>query len=465
MDSTDSKQKIEGLSPEDFDHLKHFIKEEATAAEVAEYINYHWETIEDNPDLIKKIFTILKGERAVKVFERLEYKAQCELLDIFPKDRITYLLNEISPDDRTALFEKMPQPVMGKWLNILNESERKSAIKLLNYDENTIGRLMTTEFVQVQPEWTCKEAIEHIRAIGHNSETINVIYVVDKTHKLIDDLRIREILLANPTTKIKDITDDRFVSLNAYNDQQTAIRVFKETDRYALPVTDFDGTLVGIVTVDDLLDVMEREDTEDIHKMGGSEALDEPYFSVSLFKLIKKRAGWLIVLFFGLMLTATAMSYFEDAIASAVVLTLFIPLIIASGGNSGSQAATIITRALALEEVSLKQWWRVMKREFISGLSLGIVLGSLGAMRVAFGGLVTNEYGEHWKLLAATIGFALIGVVLWGTLMGSLLPLLLQRLGFDPAVSSVPFISTLVDVTGIVIYFSTAYLFLGGVLL
>ncbi|MGK7390047.1 MAG: magnesium transporter [Candidatus Cyclobacteriaceae bacterium M2_1C_046] len=465
MDSVNLKQRIEDLPPENFEQLKYFIKEEATNSEIAEYINYHWEAIEDQPNLIKKIFATLKGERAVKVFERLEYKAQCELLDIFPKDRITYLLNEISPDDRTALFEKMPQPVMGKWLNILNETERKSAIKLLNYDEDTIGRLMTTEFVQVQPEWTCKEAIEHIRAIGHDSETINVIYVVDETHKLIDDLRIREILLANPNTKIKNITDDRFVSLNAYNDQETAIRVFKETDRYALPVTDFDGTLVGIVTVDDLLDVMEREDTEDIHKMGGSEALDEPYFSVSLFKLIKKRAGWLIVLFFGLMLTATAMSYFEDAIASAVVLTLFIPLIIASGGNSGSQAATIITRALALEEVSLKQWWRVMKREVVSGLSLGIVLGSLGALRVIFGGLVTNEYGDHWGLLAITIGVALVGVVLWGTLMGSLLPLLLQRLGFDPAVSSVPFISTLVDVTGIVIYFSTAYLFLGGILL
>jgi magnesium transporter len=460
----DIEQTIEALSPEDFDLVKPFIRE-ATPAEIAEYINYHWSAIENNPEFLKKIFTVLRGERAVKVFERLEYKAQCELLDIFPKDRITYLLNEISPDDRTALFEKMPQPVMGKWLNLLNETERKSAISLLNYDENSIGRLMTTEFIQVKPEWTCKEAIDHIRVFGKDSETINVIYVVDQNHKLIDDLRIREILLANPATKIKDITDDRYVSLNAYNDQETAIRVFKETDRYALPVTDFEGTLVGIVTVDDLLDVMEREDTEDIHKMGGSEALDQPYFSVSLFQLIKKRAGWLIVLFFGLMLTATAMSYFEDAIASAVVLTLFIPLIIASGGNSGSQAATIITRALALQEVSLRDWWRVMRREIISGLSLGIVLGSLGALRVIFGGLVTNEYGEHWQLLALTIGIALIGVVLWGTLMGSLLPLLLQRLGFDPAVSSVPFISTLVDVTGIVIYFTTAYIFLEGILL
>lgn len=462
--NVDIDQTIETLSPENFDQVKSFIRE-ATPPEIGEYINYHWEELEENPEYIKKIFTVLKGEKAVQVFERLEYKAQCQLLDIFPKDRITYLLNEISPDDRTALFEKMPQPVMGKWLNLLNETERKSAISLLNYDENSIGRLMTTEFVQVKPEWTCKEAIDHIRVFGRDSETINVIYVVDENHKLIDDLRIREILLANPATKIKNITDDRYVSLNAYNDQETAIRVFKETDRYALPVTDFDGTLVGIVTVDDLLDVMEREDTEDMHKMGGSEALDQPYFSVSLFQLIKKRAGWLIVLFFGLMLTATAMSYFEDAIASAVVLTLFIPLIIASGGNSGSQAATIITRALALQEVSLHDWWRVMRREVVSGLSLGIVLGSLGALRVIFGGLVTNEYGQHWQLLALTIGIALIGVVLWGTLMGSLLPLLLQRLGFDPAVSSVPFISTLVDVTGIVIYFSTAYIFLEGILL
>jgi magnesium transporter len=465
MDSIEIKQKIENLSPENLEALKLFIKEEATDAEIAEYINYHWPDIKDETELLKKLMTMIKGERAIRVFEHLEFKAQSKLLDIFPKDRITLLLNEISPDDRTALFEKMPQPVIGKWLNILNESERQSAIKLLNYDESSIGRLMTTEFVQVYPDWTCEQAIEHIRSVGHDSETINIIYVVDETHKLIDDLRIREILLADPATRIYDITDDRYVSLNAYNDQETAIRVFKETDRYALPVTDFDGTLVGIVTVDDLLDVMEREDTEDIHKLGGSEALDEPYLTISLFKLIKKRAGWLIILFFGLMLTATAMSYFEDAISSAVVLTLFIPLIIASGGNSGSQAATIITRALALEQVSLKQGWRVIKREVVSGLSLGIILGTLGALRVILGGLIADEYGDHWGLLALTIGVALIGVVLWGTLMGSLLPLLLQRLGFDPAVSSVPFISTLVDVTGILIYFSTAYLFLGGVLL
>ena len=465
MERTITQQKVEELTPANFDELKHFIQEEATDLEIAEYINFHWPDIEDDSELLKKIFDLLKGERALKVFERLEFKAQCGLLDIFSLERTTYLLNEISPDDRTSLFEKMPQPLMGKWLNLLSEPERKSAIKLLNYDKETIGRLMTTEFVQVEPEWTCKEAIEHIRAIGHDSETINVIYVVDSKNKLIDDLKIREILLADPAKRIKDIMDHKYVSLNAYSDQENAIRVFKETDRYALPVTDFDGTLVGIVTVDDLLDVMEREDTEDIHKMGGSEALDEPYLSVSLFKLIKKRAGWLIVLFFGLMLTATAMSYFEDAIASAVVLTLFIPLIIASGGNSGSQAATIITRALALEEVSLKKWWQVMKREVVSGISLGIILGSLGALRVIFGGLIANEYGEHWQLLAVTIGVALVGVVLWGTLMGSLLPLLLQRMGFDPAVSSVPFISTLVDVTGIVIYFSTAYLFLGGILL
>ena len=464
MNNVETDETIERLSPENFELVKPFLKE-ATSSEIAEYINYHWEEIQDKPFFLKRVFTTISRDKAVNVFERLEFRAQCEILEAFPVDRITYILNEIAPDDRTALFERMPQPVMGKWMNLLNDKERKSAVKLLNYDESTIGRLMTTEFVAVKPEWTCRRAIEYIRATGKNSETINIIYVVDENHKLIDDLRIREILLADPEAKIKDICDDRYISLNAYNDQETAIKVFKETDRYALPVTDFEGMLLGIVTVDDLLDVMEREDTEDIHKLGGSEALDEPYFSVSLFKLIKKRAGWLVVLFFGLMLTATAMSYFEDAIASAVVLTLFIPLIIASGGNSGSQAATIITRALALQEVSLRNWWKVMRREFISGLSLGVVLGGLGALRVVFGGLVTHEYGDHWPLLAATIGVALVGVVLWGTLIGSLLPLLLQRMGFDPAVSSVPFISTLVDVTGILIYFSTAYIFLEGIML
>ena len=464
MTNVDIEHTLESLSPENFDALKPFLKQ-ATPEEIAEYVNYHWEYIEDNPKFLKRLFTLISRNKAVMVFERLDYKPQCAILELFPRDRITYILNEISPDDRTALFERMPQPVLGKWMNLLNQKERRNALSLLNYDEESIGRLMTTEFIAVRPQWTCKKAIEHIRATGQNSETINVIYVVDDNHKLIDDLRIREILLADPEATIQEISDDRYVSLNAYDDQEAAIKVFKETDRYALPVTDFEGTLVGIVTVDDLLDVMEQEDTEDIHKLGGSEALDEPYLSVSLFQLIKKRAGWLIVLFFGLMLTATAMSYFEDAIANAVVLTLFIPLIIASGGNSGSQAATIIIRAMALREVSLRDWWRVLSRELISGLSLGVILGALGALRVVFGGLVTDEYGLHWGLLAVTIGVALVGVVLWGTLMGSLLPLLLQKLGFDPAVSSVPFISTLVDVTGIIIYFSTAYLFLGGILL
>jgi magnesium transporter len=465
MYNVDIDQTIERIDPENATQIKEFVRQ-ATSVEISEFINFHWPSGKNEKrKLLTLTFSDMPAEKIVQVFANLNFDIQYFILHTFSVDKITLILNAIAPDDRTALFSKIPQPLLGQWLELLSEEEKQETLNLLSYDEESIGRLMTTDFIAVKPEWTCQEAIDFVRKHGKKSETINVIYVIDQTYQLIDDLQIGEVLLADPSVKIKDIADYRYVSLNADYDQEKAIKVFKETDRYALPVTDFNGTLLGIVTVDDLLDVMEREDTEDIPKLGGSEALDEPYFSVDLFLLIKKRAGWLIVLFFGLMLTATAMSYFEDAIASAVVLSLFIPLIIASGGNSGAQAATIITRSLALDEISTRDWWRVLRREFIAGIALGLVLGTLGFLRVVLWGSVGNAYGEHWLLLSFTIGMSLVGVVLWGTLMGSLLPILLKRLGFDPAVSSVPFVSSLVDVTGILIYFSVAYLFLKNAML
>ncbi len=276
---------------------------------------------------------------------------------------------------------------------------------------------------------------------------------------------IREIILAEPQAQISDIMDNRFTSLKATDDQETAGQVFQEYDRIALSVTDTRGVLLGIVTFDDAMDVAEEEATEDIHKIGGSEALDMPYIDTPFATLIKKRAKWLVLLFLGEMLTATAMSYFEKEIARAVVLALFVPLIISSGGNSGSQAATIIIRAMAIGEISLRDWWRVMRREIISGLSLGIVLGSIGVLRITVWQMMFQLYGGHWLLVSFTVGLSLVGVVLWGTLSGSMLSFVMKKIGADPAASSAPFVATLVDVTGLVIYFSVAALILSGTLL
>ncbi|HEY0175461.1 MAG TPA: magnesium transporter, partial [Pedobacter sp.] len=282
---------------------------------------------------------------------------------------------------------------------------------------------------------------------------------------LLDDIRIREILLADPQVPIVALTDNRSIALNANDPQEEAINVFRMNNRVALPVTDDNNVLLGIVTVDDILWIANEEYTEDMHKIGGTQALDEPYLDMPIFGLFKRRIGWLVVLFLGEMLTATAMAHFEADIAKAVVLAMFVPLIISSGGNSGSQASTLIIQAMALGEITIGDWWRVMRRELISGLLLGVVLGCIGFLRIFAWTLFSNMYGPHWMLIGITVGVALVGVVLWGSLAGSMLPLLLKKLGADPATSSAPFVATLVDVTGLIIYFSVAVMFLTGVLL
>ena len=282
---------------------------------------------------------------------------------------------------------------------------------------------------------------------------------------MIDDIKVAEILLADLHVKIEDLIDGKYTALSVTDDEEVAISEFKKHNRVALPVIDSSKTLLGIITVDDVLQLAEQEDTEDIQKLGGVEALEEPYMEVPLHKLLQKRAPWLIVLFIGEMFTASAMSFFEHEIQRAVVLALFIPLIVSSGGNAGSQAATLIIRALALGEVTMKDWWRVMRREILSGLFLGLILGTIGFLRVAAWATFTDIYGPHWLLIAITIGVTLIGVCLWGTVMGSMLPILLKRFGADPATSSAPFIATLVDVTGLVIYFTIAATILSGTLL
>lgn len=411
------------------------------------------------------IFRVLPNALAADAFEYLDVEAQQQLLRAMAHEQVVGILNEMSPDDRTALLEEMPSAAARQLIKLLTPEERRIAQSLLGYPEGSIGRLMTPDFIAVHDEWTVQQVLDHIREFGHDSETLNVIYVVDDRGKLIDDVRMREFLLRPLTARVNEIRDQNFVALRVNDSQEEALNVFRKYDRVALPVVDSNEVLVGIVTSDDMLDVAEEEATEDIQKFGGMEAVDEPYMRIPLLKMVRKRAGWLVVLFLGEMLTASAMSFYEGEIAKAVVLALFLPLIISSGGNSGSQASMLIIRAMALGEVTLRDWFHVMRKEIISGLMLGCILGAIGFMRVAIWAQFSDIYGPHWMLVALTVGFALIGVVLWGSLSGSMLPFVLRWVGADPATSSAPFVATLVDVTGLIIYFSIAVLILRGALL
>ncbi|MEX2540975.1 MAG: magnesium transporter [Trueperaceae bacterium] len=411
------------------------------------------------------VFRLLPKRLATLTFEHLPFDAQEGLLKGLGDHDVASILDDMSPDDRTALLEELPGKVTKRMLNLLSPEERKVATQLLGYPEESIGRLMTPDWVAVKPQWKVREALEHIRHFGRDSETLNVVYVVAKGGTLVDDLRMRELLLIDPEAHIEDLMDSQFVALKASDDQEEAVAVFRRFDRTALPVVDSEGILVGIVTVDDVLDVAEAEATEDFHKLGASAALDEPYLTIRLGKMIRKRSVWLILLFFGQMLTTSAMGHFAEEIDQALVLTLFLPLIISSGGNSGSQAATLTIRALAVGEARLEDWWRVARRELGSGLAIGVVMGGLGFLRVAIGEWSGEDYGGAWPYVGLTIWLSLLGVVMWGTLMGGLLPLFLKRMGVDPATSSTPFVATLVDVTGIVLYFSIATVVLRGVLL
>jgi magnesium transporter len=411
------------------------------------------------------VFRVLPRKDAADVFEYLSREAKEGLLKTMAREEVAELLNNMAPDDRTLFLEELPAEVTRELLALLTPAERSVAVSLLGYPEKSVGRLMTPQYVAVRDHWTIREVLDYVRTHGQDSETLNVIYVVDEQGSLIDDIRIREFLLAPLENRVADLMDRRFVALKATDDQEAAVAVFRQYDRTALPVTDTAGMLIGIVTIDDVLDVAEATATREIQRIGGSEALDEPYMHVAFGRMIQKRAGWLTALFLGEMLTATAMGVFEAEISRAVVLALFVPLIISSGGNSGSQASTLVIRALALGEVGLRDWWQVMRREILAGLSLGVILGGIGFLRISVWSAFSDIYGPHWLLVAITVAVALVGVVLWGTLSGSLLPFLLKRLGFDPAASSAPFVATLVDVTGLVIYFSVALVVMKGTLL
>lgn len=440
--------------------ITEFVKlNKLTPRDVAEFTNRHTKWA-------GKLFQHLDAKNAAKAFKFLRKNKQEIVIKSLPEEKAAELLNALQPDDRTAFLAELPGNYVKELLKILTPERRAETLELLGYEEDSVGRLMTPDYVAIKTNETCRDVLSLIRQRGQATENLNFLFVVDDKGVLIDDINIKDFLVVDPGTTVAQIMDYQYIALNVNDAQKEAIKVFRNNSRFALPVIDDKGVLLGLVTLDDVLRLAEKEGTREIQKIGGSEALDEPYTTISFTNLIKKRAGWLIILFLGEMLTATAMGHYEKEIQAAVVLALFIPLIISSGGNSGSQASSIIIRAMALGEIGFRDWWRVARREVLSGITLGAILGVVGFLRVYIWqrtGLY--DYGPHWMLVATTIFFALIGVVLWGTLSGSMLPLVLKKLGADPAASSAPFVATLVDVTGLIIYFSVAYIIMHGKLL
>ena len=411
------------------------------------------------------LMRILPHDLATEVFEYLSVEDQEKLVQALGNEQVARILNEMPPDDRTALLEELPSAATQKLLNLLSPNERKIAADLLGYPKDSIGRRMTPEYIAIQQSWTVAEVFAHLRKVGRERESLNQLYVVDEKGRLVDSVRLRNLVVAEVNTPVGELFDHQVFALRATDDQETAVAAFKKYDRTILPVLDSKDVLVGVVTVDDVLDVAEQEATEDIQKMGGMEALDAPYLKIAMLSMVKKRAGWLSILFISEMFTATAMGYFENELAKAAVLALFLPLILSSGGNSGSQATSLIIRAMAVRDVTLRDWWRVLRRELMAGVALGAVLAVIVLVRIFLWPGKETLYTTHYPLVAATVALSLVGVVLWGSVVGSMLPFLLRRLGFDPAASSAPFVATLVDVTGIVIYFTVAYHILRGTLL
>jgi len=410
-------------------------------------------------------FRALNPALAVETLTYLSPRMQKKILVSLPTFQTASILREMPPDELTALLQKLPRPIINEYIQLLPEEERLSASKLLSYPKGSVGRLMTTDYVSVKMDWSAAQVLDRVREYGYNSETIGMLYVVDDKNRLIDDIQTVEFLFVPQDALVRHLANSKFTYLNVYDKAEKAIDTFKQNDRTALPVINKAGEMLGVVTIDDILRLQSKKTTENMQKIGGVEALDEAYMEAPFSELIMKRARWLVVLFVGELLTATAMGFYEAELAKAVVLALFLPLIISSGGNAGSQSSTLIIRAMALGEVKLTDWWRVMKRELLCGLALGLILGLIGFLRVTIWSSFSDIYGAEWLLIALTIGFSLIGVVLWGSLTGSMLPLLLKRCGADPATSSTPLVATLVDVTGIIIYFGIALLLLQGTLL
>jgi magnesium transporter len=415
-----------------------------------------------------KLVGLLPNDYAAQVFARLDQERQERLTELMGPDLVARIATEMPADDRADFFSVLPPAIGEPLLEQLERVDPEAAEdveELARWPEKSAGGLMTTDYITVAPDVRLGQAVVEIRTKAREAETVESIYVTDASDRLLGVLTLRQLLLSEPEDLVSDAMVKNVISVQPELDQEEVAKVLAKYDLHTLPVADAQGKLLGVITSDDILDVMTEEQAEDIQKMGGMEALGGPYLKVAFSRMVKKRAGWLAALFLGEMLTATAMSYFEDEIARAVVLALFVPLIISSGGNSGSQASTLVIRAMALDEIKLRDWWRVVRREIAAGLVLGTVLGSIGFLRIVIWQSVSPIYGEHYLLVALTVFGSLIGVIMFGTVAGSLLPFILRRLGFDPASASAPFVATLVDVTGLVIYFSVASVILRGTLL
>ncbi len=415
-----------------------------------------------------EVLVALPRPRAIAVCDQPTLRRRSALLEQIAPKVAAELLDGISADQRTDIVRGMSLHGRRLLLPLLSADARSEVEQLLLYPERTAGDLMTTEFVRIDPTMTAAQALDHIREVARDRETIYACYVLDPaTGGLLGALSLRDLVLADPGRMVVEIMNRKPVSVRVLDRREEVAQKISKYNLLAVPVLEEDGHVVGFVTVDDVIDAITQEQTEDVLRMGAVEpgALDAPYMNTPWLRLVRLRATWLVILFVGEMLTATAMGHFEKQIEAAVVLALFVPLVISSGGNSGSQATTLIIRALALSEIKLRDWGRVMQRELLSGLALGAILGTIGFCRIALWSYLFGSYGEHWFLVALTVGIALVGIVLWGTFSGSMLPFILKRLGLDPATSSAPFVATLVDVTGLIIYFSVAMVILRGTLL
>lgn len=413
-------------------------------------------------------FRTLPHARAADVLEYLDEDLRSELLEELPTDVAASLMSQMTPDDRTDVLETMDEEVAEEIVSELSAEARAETERLLQFEPDTAGGLMTTEFVSVSAEMAVDEALEGVRTLARSGrrEATYAIYATDPQGRLAGVLSLRELLGAAPGAKISDVAWTEVVSISPNTDRQELVRLTADYDLIAVPVVSESGHVMGVVTVDDVIDVIQEEQTEDVQKMGGMQALDVPYTSIGFWGMIRKRGGWLMVLFVGELLTASAMQGFEDELKRALVLSLFIPLIVSSGGNSGSQATSLIIRAMALGEVTLKDWWRVAVRELPTGVTLGVILGLIGVTRIIlWQRLGIWDYGDHYVLLSFTVGISVVGVVAFGTMIGSMLPFALRRFGLDPASASAPFVATLVDVTGVIIYFMVALALLRGTLL
>ena len=428
---------------------------------------------EDIADMIETLppesgvvaFRVLPREVSGEAFASLNQTAQESLLEELGTKRSARVIEMMDPDDRVALLDELPVEIATRLIARFSPQNRKITQAILGYPPESVGRLMTPDYVRVRKDWTIERALKHIRMYGHDAETINWVFVIDHEQKLIDDIHIRHIILADPQSTIEELMDNEYVALFAADDQEEAVRIMNRYDRSALPVVDSLGLLVGIVTVDDIADVAEEEFTEDVQKLGGMEALDAPYMTSPVVSMFKKRGGWLAGLFLMQIFTISIMGFFDEQLNKAVVLALFVPMIIASGGNTGTQAASLLVRAIAVEEVTLSAWWKIMRKELLTGTFLGLTLGVLGMLVVWILSLTPMVETPHLLVLAFTVGLAVFMIVIWGSLIGSMFPLLLDRVGMDPAASSSPLVATLMDVSGLTIYFVVALILLSGTIL